>query len=432
MAIGFWLFVFLTIALSGLALAVSNVGYRVLLLACLALGLTPLGFIEGPGIPVFLPELILIALSVGIVAHNYRALPRVRLSAFMLVFCGFFVLQLMFAGLQGTVTIVDLIRDARPIAFVALLLFLIDVLRQTSVSNQISEKEIVRAMFVFVICDVLFYLAAHAGLLSIGGITGEFYARTGLIRYADLMSISIFGVANYFVFSSKRQRVSLAWLFICGAIAILSVNRIFLLGFLIGICWWIGAAARHWTRIPLVPYIAGLSPIFLGVVAGVLYTRSQPEAGEIVSRVTELFDMSLLIAALQYRFVEPALVGGYELTPLTFLVGEGFGLKFYVPWFEYRGLDPWHFSVDSLFAFAFFKYGIVGLSILCFAISRIIWGAPWSVANLWIWLYLFVHSGVNVPGFLLFLIVLTILRNGSWILDWGVPRRLRDTAMVVA
>ena len=109
---------------------------------------------------------------------------------------------------------------------------------------------------------------------------------------------------------------------------------------------------------------------------------------------------------------------------MDFLFGEGMGLKFYIPWFEYRGLNPWHFSVDSLFAFAFFKYGVIGVSILCYAIRKLLWQRPWCLANAWIWLYLLVHSGINVPGFLLFLFILTVLRDGSWLLVWGHDKRV--------
>ena len=270
-----------------------------------------------------------------------------------------------------------------------------------------------------VMADVIFYLAAHLGLLSIGGISGEFFARSGLVRYADLMTITLFGLANYFVFASESTSKALFWLTICGIIAVLSLNRIFAIGFLIALSWWLGMAVRNWTRLPLASYLASASPVVLLIIAGVLFTRSQPEATEIVSRITELFDISLLISALSYRFVEPALVGGYELTPFSFFFGDGMGLRFYVPWFEYRGLDPWHFSVDSLFAFAFFKYGIVGVTVLCLSIIRLTWNKPWDLSNAWIWLYLLVHSGVNVPAFLLFMIVLVVLRDGSWLVVRG-------------
>ena len=166
---------------------------------------------------------------------------------------------------------------------------------------------------------------------------------------------------------------------------------------------------------PAVAYLVSSAPIAILVIAGLTFVQARGGSDEVMSRLTELFNLPLLIGALEYRFVQPAIVGGYELTIQSFLIGEGIGFEFYVPWFDYRGLDPWHFSVDSLFAFAFFKYGILGLIIWVYAVSRVLWFHPLSIANAWIWLYWFVHSGVNVPSFLLFMVVLVILRDGSWL-----------------
>ena len=203
MAIGFWLLVATIIMVSGLILVVTSAGYRVLLLGCVMLGLTPLGFVEGPDIPVFLSELLLVVLALGIFANCYKQLPGIRVSGFLLVFCGFFVLQIVFAMIRGEVTLVDLVRDIRPIAFVGLLLLLVEVLRQASVSMHVTERAIAAVVIVCVFADVIFYAAAHFGLLSIGGISGEYYARTGLIRYADLMTISLFGLANYLMYAQN-------------------------------------------------------------------------------------------------------------------------------------------------------------------------------------------------------------------------------------
>jgi len=418
-AIGFWLLVSLVMILSGALLALTASGYRVVLLGCVMIGLTPLGFIEGPGVPVYLPEILLVVFAAGVFVNCYRQLPNVRISGFLLLFCTFFALQIVFAVARENASLIDLIRSARPIAFVALLLLLVEILRQVSISRHVTERTMAGIVLGCVMADVIFYLAAHLGLLSIGGISGEFFARSGIVFYLDLLTISLFGLANYLSFSSERPAKALFWLVICGVIAALSLNRIFAIGFLIAFSYWLYSTMRFWTKLRIAPFLAGISPVVVLILAGIAFTQSRPDGGEVVVKVTELFDFSLLVAALEHRFVEPALAGGYQLTPYTFFFGEGIGLKFYVPWFEYRGQDPWHFSVDSLLAFAFFKYGVFGVLVLYYSIRRLIWNRPWEVSNTWIWLYLLVHSGINVPGFLLFMIVLAVLRDGSWLMARG-------------
>jgi len=421
MVIGLWTLVALSILALGAIVAFTSAGYRVVLLSCVILGLTPLGFIAGTSVPIFLPEILLIALTFAVLAKNYESIPAIVIPGFLFLFGGFFAFEVIISILLGDARVFDLIRAFRPIAFIGLLLLLRVVLSQVTISQKVTIEMIALFIALCIGIDLVFYTAAHTGFLSVGGISGEYFSRTGLVRYSDLLTLSLFGVSNYFVFSSQRPATAFFWLVVCGLIVALSLNRIFAFGFLIAFSWWLGSIAHRWTGSRVVSYMTGVLPTVILIGSGIAFARSQPEEGEVISRITELFSVDLLISALKYRFVEPALAGGYELTPLTFLVGEGFGLRFFIPWFEYRGLDPWHFSVDSLVAFAFFKYGVIGLSILCYSISELMWNRSWHVSNIWIWSYLLVHSGINVPGFLLLLVVLVVLRDGSWLMVKGRP-----------
>lgn len=416
MAIVTWTVVAFAVFVSAVASTATGTGYRVILWSCVAIGLTPLGFIANPGIPLSLAELILLALAVSVCVNCYRSVPMVRISLFEITFGCFFLLQTMIVFFGPNVGIADVIRDIRPIAFVLLLLIISSVLSQSSTRHRVKESHLLAIIIGCILFDLLYYAATFFGALSAGGISGEFYLRTGLLRYSDLLTISLFGVANYFVYMNRSNPArSFVWLTVCAAISALSMNRVFALGFLLAFSWWLFTVVKSKTKLPIVPVLGALAPLFVLAVVGMSVANSSAETGEAVERIREIFDMSLLLNALSYRFVEPAFVGGYEYSLYSVLFGAGIGFKFYVPWFEYRGLDPWHFSVDSLFAFAFFKYGIVGLMIWILAMIRLLWQRPWNIANAWIWLYLLVHSGVNVPGFLLFLVILVILRDGSWI-----------------
>ncbi|NNE35326.1 MAG: hypothetical protein HKN13_08825, partial [Rhodothermales bacterium] len=107
MAVIVWIVVALATVTSGALAALSATGYRVALGSCLVVGLTPIGFVAGAGIPVSIPELLLVALAFAFLVREFRVLPDIRLPVVVLVFAGFFLLQVILALLVEKVRVFD-------------------------------------------------------------------------------------------------------------------------------------------------------------------------------------------------------------------------------------------------------------------------------------------------------------------------------------
>ena len=134
---------------------------------------------------------------------------------------------------------------------------------------------------------------------------------------------------------------------------------------------------------------------------------------ELLGRFLELLKWELLYDSLYERFVQPAILGGYENNLFTFLLGVGAGFEFYIPWFVYRDLNPYQISVDSFFVANFVKYGVLGAGPLLFLVLNPFFRLS-CVAFLWVPVYLIVHNGILVDSFILTLVLLSTLDKSDF------------------
>ena len=223
-----------TIILAGLLATSSDTGNRVFLAACVVVGITPIGFVAGPGAVAYLPELLVAVIILAVLVRLGSTFGHTKVSAFVFVFCGYFLLHVIRALIGEKAGVIDLLRDVRPFAYITVLLILAGSVLRLEPKQRIRESWIAMSLVILLMVDALFYAATQAGMVTAGGISGNFMERTGVLRYSDYLTISIFGVANYFVFRhSYRPLRSLGWLSICGAVVLMSQNRIYALGLLI-------------------------------------------------------------------------------------------------------------------------------------------------------------------------------------------------------
>jgi hypothetical protein len=236
------------------------------------------------------------------------------------------------------------------------------------------------------------------------GIVGEFLARTGVLRYSDELTIALYGFLSYAFFLEKRTASRIVVLLLLTALAMISLNRVFIMFVLVNAAWLIydEVRARTGSRAIASGAVALLIGC-LGLGGAAFVGRWIGTDSEAAARLLDLTSLSSLLGALAVRFVAPAVDGGYELNALTWLFGAGPSFLFYIPWFEYRGLESYHASVDSFFFAGFVKYRITGLVLLTILVTRCLWRLPNRLGHAWFWVYLLVHNAIAVPAILLFL-----------------------------
>ena len=84
-------------------------------------------------------------------------------------------------------------------------------------------------------------------------------------------------------------------------------------------------------------------------------------------RFFDVFNLDLLTSLLINRY-SPFFTELSEFsTVMDYLLGNGFGKPFYIPWFEYReninNLNP---NIDNLYLTYFMKFGVVSLFVLLY------------------------------------------------------------------
>lgn len=281
------------------------------------------------------------------------------------------------------------LRDIVPVLFLVILLLSGEIIARES---KVSVRFIKKLVLLAILIDFIMYLSVHKFNIIPSGIRGEFYLRTGVVRYSDIFTLAAFALSSIFYFESKHNK--LIWLSSILAISVMSLDRVFLL-------WSIIVLSHYFIthRNVLVNTLFYVVSVAIAL-ASVQFVVNLTAENELVGRFAEMLSFDLLINALYERFGEPAVAGGYTLDWKTFLVGEGAGFKFYIPWFIYRELDPYQISVDSFFVANYVKYGVLGLLSLCLLIITPLFKVSVK-AFLWLPIYLVVHNGILVDSFLL-------------------------------
>jgi hypothetical protein len=90
------------------------------------------------------------------------------------------------------------------------------------------------------------------------------------------------------------------------------------------------------------------------------YSFIQYSIANNVTRVTENLSFEGVVGQFMIRF-EPSFVYFQNINFTNILFGYGFGSTFYIPWFEYQGLDTFHNVVDSTYITLFVKFGLFSI-----------------------------------------------------------------------
>lgn len=300
---------------------------------------------------------------------------------------GIFWIILLFLMTNSKITIEVAISET-----VLLVFFILAITMPVALSkDSTSEKQVLLILVFSVFCDFCLYLGLYFFEFTQPGIRGEYFQRTGLVRYADIFHLVNFMLASVLFFKSTTTKVLPVLLMI--VISTISQERVLLI-------WSLGCAFGLMGKLNSPQKVIYFC--FLSLLAIVIYEHVQNIGdGEFLQRMYELGNLELLTFALHHRFIEPVLQGGYILSASNILFGAGGNFSFYIPWFEYRGLNPEANSVDSFYITFFVKYGLFTMSFICYAL--VVFFRPLGVGCYWVPVYLAVQNGIYVPTFLILL-----------------------------
>jgi len=226
------------------------------------------------------------------------------------------------------------------------------------------------------------------------GIRKEFFIRNNVYRYFDVSILFIQSIIIYCFWAFKKDELIKFTLLIAYSIMVLlTQDRVFMLFGGVAFFIYSGKLVKVFLLIFLIISIS---------TVGVLFDDSNTT--EAAGRFYSLLNYSLIFDELYSRFILPAKAAGYELSLGGLIFGEGIDFRFYVPWYKYRGLDPYHNSVDSFFVTFFVKHGVLGLVVYFAVIHQGIKKYP-VILYVWILSYLSMHNGLYVNSFLIMLVL---------------------------
>lgn len=396
-------FVYLAAAFAGAALPFVRSPGVVLAVLIAVLAATPFGYIAAPPLlPVsFLEVFLLTGLVAALAQFGIKSMVQ-RVPLVLVLLAGYYLLRVIFDFAVEGSSWFSYVRDARPVVNLCAIVLLGEALRRDSLC--VRPGAIIRIAALAIAVDVAIYLGgARLGMVP-AGIAGEFLSRTGVLRYSDELTVVLFGFLSYAFFLNGAVSARARVLGLMTVVAVLSLNRIFILFIMFNGALLAYDVIRRKTgsRFAAVGIISAVLGCMV-LVAAAAIGRWLGGDSEALARWLDLTSVSRLLTSLAARFVAPAIDGGYELDAYTALFGAGPSFLFYIPWFEYRGLEAYHSSVDSFFFAAFVKYGVVGVALVTMLVARCLWRLPSRWGHAWFWAYLMVHNVIAVPAVLLFL-----------------------------
>lgn len=306
-----------------------------------------------------------------------------RIDVYRLLFVLCIVLVYISSALLSVESFNGLLKDFFTVAFFLIIAIIFWVNKPDLVELEFVKKLIHLA----VVCDVLIYISMFIFKIPPLGIRGIFFETTGVLRYSDVFTYSIFFVSLFLFFREGK----LYWLIYMTLVSILALDRVFLAVSILILLYFLLRNMR------LMTLLIFCVPIFL-------------IDSETILKSLRFDELSIphLIADIFGRSIQPAIIGGYEASVKTIILGEGPGFLFHIPWFEYRGIAPGSVSVDSFFISNFVKYGAIYLFLLLLFLKFVLPGIIFYSVNI---LYLYFHNGLYNDSYLLFLILLLLIKD---------------------
>lgn len=238
---------------------------------------------------------------------------------------------------------------------------------------------------VVVLVDLLLYFAFSQSWLTGVGVLKEQTAR-GIFEYQDVFTPLIVMICVDSLLQKDRGP-DLIYALALIITVFISGSRLFQLVLFITFLWLL-IERTALSRFIAVHVLSIVGVIVAGIyllvpwICDFTYSLS-PSVGDVCSD-------------LRMRIIDPGLSGQYRFDLWSLAFGFGPDMDFYIPWFEYRGLEPYSSSLDSTFSYLLFKFGLPAAALFAVLFFRLsVTKRPY---RWWLPIFLLLHNSLMAPG----------------------------------
>jgi hypothetical protein len=249
-----------------------------------------------------------------------------------------------------------------------------------------------RALIFLVGVDLAFWVFTYMSGSSASGILGEQIARGEAVEYQDIFSSVLFLAALDHFFREKIE-VNYSALTLALVVTVITGSRIYEAALVISIIIKIVLLLKIKISGGRINLVSALTAVMFVLLAAVGCDDLRFAIHPIESVCTDLAG----------RWFEPVAQGANPSGIVDWIFGVGADAQFYIPWFEYRGLEVMASSIDSALIYTSVKQGVLYTLVL---MLLVLWHTMGTRVSRW-WLpFLFItHNVFLSPNFILLLLV---------------------------
>ncbi|NER13249.1 hypothetical protein GWK08_07345 [Leptobacterium flavescens] len=244
--------------------------------------------------------------------------------------------------------IISILKDVKPILFLIIGFVFFDIMQSKQIEwNAKFTNELVKINFY---ASIIFFLILNKTNL-IGLISNDPFFTLSETRYLSMGTF--FSIFYFIAIIAQERKLGILQLIYILTPVFLSGNRTFfiILGciFLVNLLMSVTNVKRFLSRAVL--FLVGGIILFLGILN---------LNNAIKDRILSLFDYQLLITQLTERRFAPFIDKMANFEWYNYIIGQGIGEKFFIPWFVYRAnIDNYNVYMDNIYMTLFVKYGLM-------------------------------------------------------------------------
>lgn len=265
----------------------------------------------------------------------------------LLVFFVFYLLH-YFIIVWEERDIIEILKDFKPFVLIALAFIFIDTYK-LRLSSLLTRKFCNKLLFVnLVVMTVFFYFMVKSDIHL--ALTEDPYYKYEELR---LETFGIyFGLFYLLSLIFNGAKVSIKEFLLVFIPLLYTGNRTIIFAtFVVVVLYFLSKASVK----KVIIFFSSATVL----LSGLLYLIFTSEEGSPLSRFKLLFSYEYIEYALVNRF-SPFIEVVSTFNPLEFLIGKGYGLTFFIPWFEFReGIKNYNIYIDNLYLTLYAKYGLL-------------------------------------------------------------------------